>query len=227
MYGAGDVRVEDVPDAHLIEPTDALVRVTRAADLRQRPVAVQVRWSRARPAAAWATSSSASSRPSATTFARVKVGDLVVSPFLWSDGTCVFCREGLHTLLPARRQVRLRRRRRRPGRGRARPAGGRHARRAAGGRGRRADAVAAHALRRDGAPATTRRSRRGRARETVAVVGDGAVGLCGVIAAEAARRRADHPARPARRTGSRSRGSSARPTSSASAATRQSSACAS
>ena len=31
MYGAGDVRVEDVPDARLIEPTDALVGVTRAA----------------------------------------------------------------------------------------------------------------------------------------------------------------------------------------------------
>src|SRR4029453_14484447 len=30
MYGAGDVRVETVPDAHLIEPTDALVRVRRA-----------------------------------------------------------------------------------------------------------------------------------------------------------------------------------------------------
>ena len=31
MYGAGDVRVEDVPDARLIDSTDALVRVTRAA----------------------------------------------------------------------------------------------------------------------------------------------------------------------------------------------------
>jgi NADPH:quinone reductase-like Zn-dependent oxidoreductase len=30
MYGAGDVRIENVPDAGLIEPTDALVRVTRA-----------------------------------------------------------------------------------------------------------------------------------------------------------------------------------------------------
>ena len=30
MYGAGDVRVEDVPDAQLVEPGDALVRVTRA-----------------------------------------------------------------------------------------------------------------------------------------------------------------------------------------------------
>ena len=30
MYGAGDVRVEDVPDARLIDSTDALVRVMRA-----------------------------------------------------------------------------------------------------------------------------------------------------------------------------------------------------
>jgi threonine dehydrogenase-like Zn-dependent dehydrogenase len=30
MYGAGDVRVENVPDARLVAPTDALVRVTRA-----------------------------------------------------------------------------------------------------------------------------------------------------------------------------------------------------
>ena len=44
---------------------------------------------------------------------------------------------------------------------------------------------------------------------------------------EAARRRADHHPRPSSPTGSRSRRSSARPTSSASAATRRSSACAS
>ena len=31
MYGAGDVRIENVPDASLMEPTDALVVVTRAA----------------------------------------------------------------------------------------------------------------------------------------------------------------------------------------------------
>jgi threonine dehydrogenase-like Zn-dependent dehydrogenase len=27
----------------------------------------------------------------------VNAGDLVLSPFLWCDGTCVFCREGLHS----------------------------------------------------------------------------------------------------------------------------------
>ena len=31
MHGAGDVRIETVPDARLVEPTDAVVRVTRAA----------------------------------------------------------------------------------------------------------------------------------------------------------------------------------------------------
>jgi len=31
MHGAGDVRIENVPDARLVEPTDALVVVTRAA----------------------------------------------------------------------------------------------------------------------------------------------------------------------------------------------------
>ena len=30
MYRAGDVRVENVPDAKVEKPTDALVRVTRA-----------------------------------------------------------------------------------------------------------------------------------------------------------------------------------------------------
>ena len=30
MFGAGAVRIENVPDARLIEPTDAVVTVTRA-----------------------------------------------------------------------------------------------------------------------------------------------------------------------------------------------------
>lgn len=30
MYGAGDVRIETVPDARIVEPTDALVAVSRA-----------------------------------------------------------------------------------------------------------------------------------------------------------------------------------------------------
>jgi threonine dehydrogenase-like Zn-dependent dehydrogenase len=30
MYRAGDVRIETVPDAKLVEPTDAIIRVSRA-----------------------------------------------------------------------------------------------------------------------------------------------------------------------------------------------------
>jgi len=30
MHAAGDVRIEDVPDSSIVDPTDALVRVTRA-----------------------------------------------------------------------------------------------------------------------------------------------------------------------------------------------------
>jgi threonine dehydrogenase-like Zn-dependent dehydrogenase len=96
MYGAGDVRVEEVPDAHLIDETDALVRISRAAicgsDL-------------------WPYKSmepTDSGRRMGHEFIgvvedvgaevhTVKRGDLVVSPFLWSDGTCLFCREGLQS----------------------------------------------------------------------------------------------------------------------------------
>jgi threonine dehydrogenase-like Zn-dependent dehydrogenase len=96
MYGAGDVRVEDVPDARLVEPTDAVVAVSRAAicgsDL-------------------WPYKSmepSETGRPMGHEFIGVvesvgddvqtlEADDVVVTPFVWSDGTCVFCREGLHT----------------------------------------------------------------------------------------------------------------------------------
>ena len=94
MYEAGDVRVEDVPDARLIDATDALVRVTRAAicgsDLwpyKSMPHDDAGR----RMGHEFIGVVEAVGADVET----VRVGDLVVSPFLWSDGTCVFCREGL------------------------------------------------------------------------------------------------------------------------------------
>ena len=30
IYGAGDIRVEDVPDPTIVEPTDAIVRIVRS-----------------------------------------------------------------------------------------------------------------------------------------------------------------------------------------------------
>ena len=47
MYGAHDVRVEDVPDAALREPTDAVVRVLRSCRSEERRVGKECRsrWS--------------------------------------------------------------------------------------------------------------------------------------------------------------------------------------
>jgi hypothetical protein len=95
MHGAGDVRIEDVPDARLVEPTDALVVVTCAAicgsDL-------------------WPYKSMEHDEAGrrmghefigvveavGTDVRTLEPGDVVVAPFLYSDGTCVFCCEGLH-----------------------------------------------------------------------------------------------------------------------------------
>jgi threonine dehydrogenase-like Zn-dependent dehydrogenase len=96
MYGAGDVRVETVPDARVIEPTDALVAVTRAcicgSDLWPYKTLEQSETGRVmgHEAIGVVESVGASVRT-------VKAGDLVVMPFAWSDGTCAFCQEGLQT----------------------------------------------------------------------------------------------------------------------------------
>jgi threonine dehydrogenase-like Zn-dependent dehydrogenase len=96
MYGAGDVRVENVPDAHLVEPTDALVRVTRAAicgsDLWPYKSLEPTDGGRRMGHEFIGIVEAAG-----TDVGTIRTGDLVVSPFLWSDGTCVFCREGLQS----------------------------------------------------------------------------------------------------------------------------------
>ncbi len=96
MYAAGDVRVEKVPDARLVEPTDALVRVTHAcicgSDLwpykKMERSDVGNRMGHEFIGLVEAVGADVRT---------VKRGDLVVAPFAWSDGTCVFCRQGLQT----------------------------------------------------------------------------------------------------------------------------------
>jgi len=96
MYGAGDVRVETVPDPGLIEPTDAVVRITRSAicgsDLWPYNQMEQTEAGRRMGHEFIGVVEDAGDD-----VRTVKPGDLVVTPFVWSDGTCVFCREGLHT----------------------------------------------------------------------------------------------------------------------------------
>jgi len=96
MHGAGDVRIEAVPDAHLIESTDAVVRVTRAC------ICGSDLW----PYASMEPSESGQSMGHEAIgvvedvggeVRTVRRGDVVVMPFAFSDGTCAFCHEGLHT----------------------------------------------------------------------------------------------------------------------------------
>lgn len=96
MYGAGDVRIETVPDPKVVVPTDAIVRVVAGcicgSDL-------------------WPYASKEPSEQGArmghefvgiveeigTDVTGVAIGDFVIAPFVASDGTCDFCLEGLQT----------------------------------------------------------------------------------------------------------------------------------
>jgi len=96
MYGAGDVRIENVPDARLVEATDAIVRVSLAcicgSDLW--PYKLMEAGEKSRVMGHEAIGAVEAVGADVRT---VKVGDVVVMPFAYSDGTCDFCHEGLHT----------------------------------------------------------------------------------------------------------------------------------
>ena len=96
MPKAHDVRIENIPDAAIQEPTDAVIRITRACicgsdlwpynDLQPTP--------EGRPMGHEAIGIVEEVGPEVRS---VKRGQLVVMPFAFSDGTCMFCDEGLHT----------------------------------------------------------------------------------------------------------------------------------
>jgi threonine dehydrogenase-like Zn-dependent dehydrogenase len=96
MYGPGDVHVEDVADAGLREPTDALVRITHAcicgSDLW--PYKTMERTETGHRMGHEAIGVIEGTGSEVIT---VQAGDVVVMPFAFSDGTCAFCREGLQT----------------------------------------------------------------------------------------------------------------------------------
>jgi threonine dehydrogenase-like Zn-dependent dehydrogenase len=96
MYGAGDVRIESVPDPAIIEPTDAVVRVTHAcicgSDLWPYKTMEHSETGRVMGHEAIGVVEDVGAE-----VRDLKQGDLVVMPFAFSDGTCVFCHEGLQT----------------------------------------------------------------------------------------------------------------------------------
>ena len=96
MFAAGDVRIQDVSDPSIVDPTDAIVRVTSAC------VCGSDLW----PYADMEASEHGQSmgheaigvvEDIGSLVATLKRGDLVIMPFAYSDGTCEFCHEGLNT----------------------------------------------------------------------------------------------------------------------------------
>jgi threonine dehydrogenase-like Zn-dependent dehydrogenase len=96
MYKAGDVRVENVPDAAINEPTDALVRVTRACICGSDLWPYKSLEPDAEPRVMGHESIGVVEEVGSDV-SRIKRGDFVIMPFAFSDGTCEFCREGLQT----------------------------------------------------------------------------------------------------------------------------------
>lgn len=183
MPGVHDVLIDNIPDAAIQEPTDAVIRVTRAcicgSDLWPYNDGPNAEGQRMGHEAVGVVEEVGSD------VHKIKRGQVVIMPFVNSDGTCLFCEEGL-------------------------PAACVH--RAFFGNGGELDGAQAEALRipmADGTlypidvseddalmpslltlsdvmgtghhAAVVSRVREG---GTVAVVGDGAVGLCGVLSAK-------------------------------------------
>jgi threonine dehydrogenase-like Zn-dependent dehydrogenase len=96
IYGAGDIRVEEVPDPRIERPTDAIVRVLAAcicgSDLHPY---------HNKPATAAGATIGHEFVGVITDLGRevagLAKGDVVIAPFVWSDNTCDFCRQGLQT----------------------------------------------------------------------------------------------------------------------------------
>lgn len=95
-HAPGDVRVENVPDAGIQQPTDAVVRITHACICGSDLWFYRGFWD-------WETGYRCGHEwmgvveEVGSEVTTVKPGDRVISPFTYSDGSCEFCQRGLHT----------------------------------------------------------------------------------------------------------------------------------
>jgi alcohol dehydrogenase len=96
FHGPGDIRIENVPDPRIQDPTDAILRITHTA------ICGSDLWfyrGQAEYEEGWRTGHEPMGIVDevGTEVRSVKPGDLVMAPFAISDGTCEFCGKGLHT----------------------------------------------------------------------------------------------------------------------------------
>jgi threonine dehydrogenase-like Zn-dependent dehydrogenase len=93
MPKAGEVRIENIPDAAIEQPTDAVIRITRAcicgSDLWPYNEGPNAEGQRMGHEAIGVVEEVGSE------VRRIKRGQVVIMPFVNSDGTCMFCEEGL------------------------------------------------------------------------------------------------------------------------------------
>ncbi|MFE7323425.1 zinc-binding dehydrogenase [Streptomyces sp. NPDC057565] len=96
LYTAGDVRVEDVADPKIQQPTDAIVRIVLScicgSDLwpyKSLPPTDNPRH--------MGHEFLGVVEETGSEVHGLRPGDVVVAPFVWADNTCVYCREGLQT----------------------------------------------------------------------------------------------------------------------------------
>jgi threonine dehydrogenase-like Zn-dependent dehydrogenase len=100
IHGPGDVRLDTVPDPRIQQPTDAIVRVAAAcvcgSDLwAYRGVAKRQAGQRIGHEFVGVVAEVGAD------VTRLAVGDYVIAPFVWADGTCPYCADGLYTSCPA------------------------------------------------------------------------------------------------------------------------------
>lgn len=100
IHGAGDIRVAEVPDPVLHEPTDAIVQIIRScicgSDLW--PYRNGFRYSEPHPEGRRIGHEFLGIvEDTGADVHTVSRGDMVVAPFVISDNTCDYCARGLHT----------------------------------------------------------------------------------------------------------------------------------
>jgi threonine dehydrogenase-like Zn-dependent dehydrogenase len=99
LYQAGDVRVENVPDPKIQQPTDAVVRIVAGcvcgSDLW--PYKSAPLTSHPRQMGHEFIGVVEETGPGVS---NVRPGDLVIAPFTYADNTCEYCRRGLQTSCP-------------------------------------------------------------------------------------------------------------------------------
>lgn len=96
MYGPGDVRIENVPDSRIKSPTDALVRITASCICGSDLHPYHSMDASAGPARMGHEFIGVVEEVGGDVVT-VRKGDLVVSPFAVSDNVCEICRENLQT----------------------------------------------------------------------------------------------------------------------------------